>query len=83
MAPKLIIQAAAVVGLIASITGGTLAIESRYANRDLVTNLVSSNAQQIALVRISLAKSAGNKQLVAALCSDFQKVHKWLPRICK
>jgi len=83
MAPKIIIQASAVVALIASITGGTLAIEARYANRDLVTNLVSSNAQQIALVRISLAKSAGNKQLVAALCSDFQKVHKWLPRICK
>ena len=83
MAPKLIIQAAAVVGLIASIGGGTLAIEARYANRDQVKTLVTANSMQIALVRISLAKSSGNKELVAALCSDFQKTHKWLPRICK
>ena len=83
MAPKVIIQAAAVVGLIASIGGGTLAIAARYANRDLVTILVRSNAPQIALVRISLAKSAGNKQHVAALCSDYQKTHKWLPKVCK
>mgnify|MGYP003133308099 CR=1 FL=1 len=83
MTPKTIIQAAAVIGLVASIGGGVVAVEGRYANRTQVTTLVSANAMQIALVRISLAKSSGNKQLVQALCADFQKVHRWLPQICK
>ena len=79
---KTVTQAGAVLALMSAIAGGVLAVESRYAAKDSVAQLISSNAQQIALVRIQIAKQAKHTALLRALCSDFKRIHGWKPQAC-
>ena len=80
---KGIAQFCALVSVGAVVCGGVLAIDERYASNKTVSQLISANAQQIALVRIDLAKRSGNHALTAALCSDFERIHKWRPKACR
>ena len=79
MGPKAVVQAAAAIALVASIATGVVAVESRYASKQAVAVV----AQQIALMKISAARAAGNQALVANLCSDFEQVYKWRPSRCR
>ena len=79
MAPKVVIQSAAVIALVASITSGVVAVENRYASKLAVAVV----AQQIALMKISAAKAARNKALLANLCSDFERTYRWRPSQCR
>ena len=79
MAPKVVIQAAAVIALVASIGTGVVAVENRFASKKAVAVV----AQQIALMKISAAKAARNKALLANLCSDFERTYRWRPSQCR
>jgi hypothetical protein len=79
MAPKVVIQSAAVIALVASITSGVVAVENRFASKKAVAVV----AQQIALMKISAAKAARNKALLANLCSDFERTYRWRPSQCR
>ena len=71
----------ATLALIGTIFGGALALEERYARVDMV----SANAQQIAIMKIENAYRAGAKQkeVLRRLCDDFNRVWKWTPSACK
>mgnify|MGYP001277421834 CR=1 FL=1 len=76
---KPIATTTAVVALISAIGGGVYALDSRYAQ----VEMVAGNAQQIAVMRIENAKQSGNKELLRRLCDDFYRIHKWQPSACK
>ncbi len=65
------------------IAGSGYFLEDRYANKQQLAQLVGGNSQQIAIIRIELAKQSKNKALLSRLCTDFIQVHKWQPSACK
>jgi len=69
--------------VVAGLAGTGYFLEDRYANKEELIQLVGSNAQQIALTKIEIAKQSGNKALLNRLCTDFQQTHRWIPSACK
>jgi len=69
--------------VVAGLAGTGYFLEDRYANKEELIQLVGSNAQQIALTKIEIAKQSGNKALLNRLCTDFQQTHRWVPSACK
>tara|TARA_R100001163_G_scaffold53580_1_gene40902 strand:- start:84 stop:338 length:255 start_codon:yes stop_codon:yes gene_type:complete len=72
-----------VLPVLLSIAGGTVAVEMRYAKQKQMIDLISSNAQQIAILKIETAKQSKNKNLLRRLCDDFKRLHNWRPSACK
>ena len=72
-----------VLPVLLSIAGGTIAVEMRYAKQKQMIDLISSNAQQIAILKIETAKQSKNKNLLHRLCDDFERMHGWRPSACK
>jgi len=72
-----------VIPVLLSIAGGTVAVEMRYAKQKQMIDLISSNAQQIAILKIETAKQSKNKNLLRRLCDDFERMHGWRPSACK
>ena len=72
-----------VIPVFLSIAGGVVAFEARYVKESEVVNLISANAQQIAILKIETAKQSKNQNLLRRLCDDFKRMHKWTPSACQ